>query len=221
MLDLGLTQYHIALPGVPLPPVDETKMLDYAVGANGVYVRGRRTGLEVCMPASFNLVLLRGLSEVSSYVKWEFPKVPLKLVEGMLHESQSVCASTPTEALFYLSYGCVAYAGEKLALENNWYCVMPEQIATDDSVVPTEAALNAGAGTDVIVELHSHHSMRPVFSPDDNADESQGFRVYSVIGTIFDKPTIRTRVGLWGHFWDYPSSEFYELPDQLTDCVKG
>lgn len=220
-LDLGFTQYHLALPGEPLPPVDETKMLDYVVAANGVYVRSRRPGLEVCLPVSFNLQPIRGLAEIDSYAQWGFPRVPQKLVKRMLEESRSVCFVSPTEALFYLHFGSVDYTGVKFALQDNWYVVMPEQEASEEFVIPTVAALNAGAGKGAMIELHSHHSMEAKFSPDDNADESQGFRIYSLIGTIFDKPTIRTRVGLFGHFFDYPASEFFELPEELIDCVKG
>jgi PRTRC genetic system protein A len=215
MLDLGLTQYHFAMPGALLPAVDESKLLDYVVAANGVYARGRRPGLEVCMPVSFNLQSVRGLAEVSSYAQWGFPLVPVGFVEQMLAISKGVCVSFPREALFYLSF-IEKTEGRQLAECDGWNLAMPDQHATEESVIPSAP----GAGRNALIELHSHHSMRAEFSPTDDKDESQGFRVYAVIGTIFEKPMIRTRIGLFGHFFDYPASEFFELPEGLTDCVK-
>lgn len=216
MIDLGFTQYHFAVPGEQLPPVDESKLLDYVVGSNGVYARGRRPGLEVCMPVSFSLQAVRGLVEVNSYAQWGFPKVPMGFMVQMLTISKSVCVSFAREALFHLNIGAGCPGRVIDYSHNGWVLVMPDQYATEESVIATAT----GAGREAIIELHSHHSMRAEFSETDNVDESQGFRIYAVIGTIFDRPTIRARVGLFGHFFEYPASEFFELPDGLMDLVR-
>ena len=218
MNSVRLTEHHFARIGEQLPPVNESLLLDYVVASNATYARGRRPGLEVCMPVSFNLQPVRGLAQVASYAQWGYPKVPLLLVGTMLDVSRAACAEKPTEALFHLSFsedtsGCSGHP----VCAAGWHLEWPEQRATEDSVI----ALNAGAGTSVeraIIELHSHHNMRPDFSPSDNKDESQGFRVYAVIGEIFTRPAIRARVGLFGHFWEYGASEFFELPAELRDC---
>lgn len=208
---LQLLEYHFAWPGQQPPPVDEHKLLDYVVGSNGVYARGRREGLEVCMPISFSLQPIRGLAEIYSYVQWGYPKVPMQALASMLAVSRNVCVATAgegvaREALFYLMH-----------TPDGWQLDMPEQDATENSVIPTAT----GAARDAVIELHSHHQMEAVFSPEDNLDEAQGFRVFAVIGTIFTVPTIRVRVGLWGHFFNFPADEFFEMPAGLTDCVKG
>ena len=219
-MSVRLTEHHFALPGQQLPPVDESLLLDYVVASNATYARGRRPGLEVCMPVSFNLQPLRGLSPLESYAQWGYPKVPELLVGTMLDVSRAACATRPTEALFYLSFshtsdGCASHP----VCASGWHLEWPNQRATADSVI----AVESGAGTSserAIIELHSHHNMRPDFSPSDNEDESQGFRVYAVIGEIFTRPQIRARVGLFGHFWEYSASEFFELPEGLIDCVR-
>jgi hypothetical protein len=223
-MSLRLTQHHFALHGEPIPPVDESLLLDYIVGSNGVYARGRRPGLEVCMPVSFNLQPVRGLRNLESYVQWGWPKVPLLAVMMMLGKSRRVCEYEPREALFHLSFGDghdeFEQPSDHIACAKGWHLIWPEQKATAESVI----AVETGAGTSTeraIIELHSHHSMRAEFSSEDNKDESQGFRVYAVIGEIFTQPKIRARVGLFGHLWEFAASEFFELPEGLDDCVKG
>jgi len=205
--EVRLTDYHTARPGEQLPPVDETKMLDYVTAANGVFARGRRPGLEVCMPVSFTPAPLAGLRAIESYVQWGYPKVPLKTVETMLSISGAVCDSSPREALFYLSYA-----------EGRWQLEYPDQIATNESVKPVSAGI--GKADDALIELHSHHEMPAEFSAKDNEEEKdEGFRVFAVIGRIFTQPEIRARVGLFGHFWEFAAREFFELPEGLGDCV--
>ncbi len=52
------------------------------MGAGGVYARGRRPGLEVCMPIAGASV--RGLRGVEPYVLWGFPRLPARFVERMI-----------------------------------------------------------------------------------------------------------------------------------------
>jgi PRTRC genetic system protein A len=200
---MSLIDYHFAFPGRPLPPVDEHKMLDYVAAANGVYARGRRPGLEVCMPVSFNLQGIRGLVPIASYAQWGFPKVTADVLLNVLRISKHQCRREPKEALFYFRF------------DGGWRAEYPKQTATADTVIADESV----DSSNVIIELHSHHSMAAEFSHTDNADESQGFRVYAVIGRIFDRPTINARIGLWGHFFPYPASEFFDMPDELADAI--
>ena len=213
-----LTAHHFAAPGELPPAVDETLLLDYLVGSNGTFARGSRPGLEVCLPVSFNLQPVRGLSKVTPYAQWGYPLVPAALVGTMLAVSKGVCAVRPREALFHLSFDPAGDCAGHLACAGGWHVEMPEQRATADSVAP----FATGAGTSTaraLIELHSHHSMRAEFSRTDDEDEAQGFRVYAVLGTIFDRPTLRARVGLFGHFQETRAAEFFELPDGLVCAV--
>lgn len=218
-MSLHLTDYHFARPGTPIPPADESLLLEYLVASNGTYARGRRPGLEVCMPVSFNLQPLRGLAEIASYAQWGYPLVPVQLLEAMLTVSKGLCTVALRETLFYLifvgEHACPS-ANTAMICAGGWHVLMPPQRATDKSVVPEDLS----AGAEAIIELHSHHGMRAEFSQDDNEDESQGFRIYAVIGELFTRPMIRARVGLFGHFLEYKASEFFELPEGLLDAVR-
>lgn len=52
---------------------------------------------------------------------------------------------------------------------------------------------------DVVLDLHSHGTMRAFFSTQDDRDE-QGFKLYGVVGRLQDQPTIRLRVGIYGYY---------------------
>lgn len=217
---LRLTDHHFAQPGQPLPPVDESLLLDVVVGGNGTFVRSRRPGLEACIPIA--LYELRGLAPILPYVTWGFPKVPARFLQRILALSRTRCVPELKETLFHLSWNerPTPYTGATTILDftDGWHLEFPDQKAEDNSVVPVET----GAGTSTeraIVELHSHHTMPADFSEDDDTDEAQGFRIYAVIGTIFDTPTIRVRVGVFGYFFDYWANEFFELPAEFNDAL--
>ena len=74
-------------------------------------------------------------------------------------------------------------------------------------------------GADTLIEVHSHHNMAAFFSGTDDREERAGFRIYSVIGNLARKPTILTRVGIYGHFWQIPSSWVYNLPSGISDTM--
>lgn len=214
----SLIDYHLRRPDRQLPPVNEAGLLDYVLGENGVFARGRRPGLEVCMPISFSLAPVRGLGRTEPYVQWGWPKVPELAVKDALRWFQAEAANG-LEALIYLTFHtcdepCAAFVN----CNAGWHVVVPDQDAGADYVRPRQTG--AGSSTErAIIEVHSHHAMRPDFSPTDNQDESGGFRIYSVIGNLPERPTIRSRVGLWGNFWECRSNEFFEMPEGLEDAV--
>jgi PRTRC genetic system protein A len=216
---ITLTDYHFAWPGLDLPPIDQSKLLDYVLAQNGVFARGKRPGLEVSMPISFNLQPIRGLQEAQSYVKWGFPKVPSSLLEGMISISRDVCSPSPREALFYLTWSLLVEPGQdQIDGDGGWKLYYPDQDASDQSV----RAVDGGFGSSnehAVIELHSHHEMPADFSETDDEAETGGFRIYTVIGRLFSQPEIRARVGLWGHYWEFPAREFFELPNWVRDCV--
>jgi hypothetical protein len=146
--------------------------------------------------------------------------------------SESPGIKEPREALFHLSFdSTTADRGPQTAesavigrpssvlSEAGWHLEFPQQTATADHVEP----VHKGAGSSeerAIIEVHSHHYEPAFFSPQDDADEgTMSFRIYGVIGTIFAHPAIRVRVGLFGHFFEYIASEFFEMPEGVADLV--
>lgn len=215
----GFNAYQFALPSCPLPDVDKSMAVDYLFGSNGTLARSRRPGLEVGLPVGVNYQLVRGLAPVSPYVKWELPRVPLQLVEMMLTVSRTLARPQPTEALFYLCYGD-APVSDGVISDGRWHLEAPAQRATAESVEPEQTG--AGTATDrALIEVHSHHSMPADFSPGDDADELGWFRIYAVLGNIFAQAEIRVRIALYGFVCEWPAHEFFELPDELHDRLKG
>jgi hypothetical protein len=214
-----LVTHFFLNPGAELPPADESKLVEYVHGSNGVLARSRREGIEAALPAGFSFTDLPGLAPVAPYVRWELPRVPAALVEVMLNVSRAACTPNPAEALFYLHYGPAPEDRGQLVTRDGWNLEMPAQRATADSVEPVET----GAGTATaraLIEVHSHHSMRADFSEGDDKDEVGWFRVYAILGNIFERPEIRARVSVFGgHVCEWPAREFFELPDELYDAI--
>ncbi|MGD2184454.1 hypothetical protein [Lusitaniella coriacea] len=60
------------------------------------------------------------------------------------------------------------------------------------------------------MEIHSHHHLPAYFSAQDDTDES-GCKIYGVLGTIFTRPALRLRVGLYNRqFWEIPTNWAFE-----------
>ena len=54
-------------------------------------------------------------------------------------------------------------------------------------------------GERVVLDLHSHATMRPFFSSKDNEDE-KGLKVYGVVGNLAGTPVVRLRLGVYGYY---------------------
>ncbi|HEX8177824.1 MAG TPA: hypothetical protein VF543_22235 [Pyrinomonadaceae bacterium] len=218
-MSFRFTEHIIARPGRPLPPVNEGLLYDIVLGSNGTFIRGRRPGLEACMPFAATRWPHKKLAHVIQYVQWGFPKVPARLVEKMLITSRFFGAggiSPVKEVLFHLSFKPDIEPSDNSARVldacQGWVLEYPQQNATGDKV----ELVHKGRGTSeerAVIEVHSHHSGRAEFSDEDDEDEGgASFRIYGVLGEIFDRPKLRTRVGLFGFFYEYPAAEFFEMP---------
>jgi hypothetical protein len=93
-MSIRIADHHFARRGESLPPVDDSLWLDYVVGQGGLYARGRRTGLEVCMPVAPTHV--RGLGPVEPYVEWGFPRLPARFLDLALAVSRRRSALKPS-----------------------------------------------------------------------------------------------------------------------------
>jgi hypothetical protein len=70
-----------------------------------------------------------------------------------------------------------------------------------------------------LIDLHSHGRLSPFFSLTDDRDET-GFRLYAVIGNLHRKPTITMRVGIYSHYFNFPASTVFDLPDGIRDMYE-
>jgi hypothetical protein len=204
---LKLIEYIVAQE-TPLPPI-QAAMYEYITAANGVFVRGKRTGMEVMLPLITNpLIEVRGLVRVAPFVRLDYPRVYESLMRKMLSAARGAIDSNlnSLKVLFYLGWG-----------SEGWWMTKPPQEQTVTSVQPVGST---AIYKDSLIELHSHHEMPAQFSNIDNADET-GFRLYAVLGNIFKWPTLRVRVGLYGHYWEVPATWIFDLPSNIADALAG
>lgn len=194
---------HIFATGQGLLPPGPY-MYEYVVAGNGIFVRARRADLEAMIPVSRS-ILVKGLEPVTPYVRLQ-SKVPAALVRKALLWSVE---ALPKEVLFWFAFD---------AANNTWTICKPKQYQTRTSVKPMDPY--DAFGSQALIDLHSHNTMSPFFSSQDNRDET-GFRIYAVIGSIDIHcdipPAIQVRVGIYGHFWTIPAAQVFNLPVALQD----
>jgi PRTRC genetic system protein A len=199
---------HNIYEGGELPPFPSSVFYEFWLAGGGVYLRAKRTGLEVLMAVSRCEV--RGLSDLQPFVKLDYPPIPRDLIARTLEISRQAKneGNMPLEKLFHLSFDESA---------GRWRLEVPVQAQTAGSV----KSVDSGAGSSyerAIFELHSHHSMPAFFSATDDMDEARSFRLFAVIGRIFQRAEIRVRVGLFGYFWQIDPKLVLEMPEGLHDC---
>jgi PRTRC genetic system protein A len=179
-----------------LPPIS-AQLYEYIFAANGVFLRAKRSGIEIMW--AIGSAQVRGLATLEPYLVWEGNKIPTYLLNQMLRESQI----NINEVLWYLWQ------------ETDWILSKPNQISSPTSVVPIYRNLINTDYEKALIEVHSHGNMPPVPSATDNADE-QGFRIYVILGCVNSFPQISVRVGLAGYFCPIPAYMIFEDFDKLS-----
>ena len=187
----------------PLGPI-EAQMMEYLWAGNGLFVRAKRKGLEAIVPIVY--CPTQGLAEVIPYVKMDYPRLPVEMVDEMFGISMGErnAEDGPLEIMFRVWWN--EAAGE-------WRLETPEQERSMAFCRPlSEEPPNT------IIEIHSHHAMDAWFSPQDNLDE-RGFRLYGVMGEFDKEPVIRMRLGIFGHYMDVRPADILKLPNGLSEWV--
>jgi PRTRC genetic system protein A len=194
--------HHLFATEAVLPPFGPY-LYEYVVGANGVFVRARRPGLEALIWVAATRVAVRGLAEVTPYVRLTRP-LPARQLSRLV---EMAYRSGDREILFYLR-------------ADPWRIDVPDQVRAGASVYPVDPF---SGGADTLLEVHSHHHMQAFFSGADDLDEQAGFRLFGVLGDLYRRPTLLVRVGIYGHFWEIPAAWVADLPEGLADglCPEG
>ena len=193
------TKYILAETEV-LPAIDPTSLYEFVIASNGVFVQARRSGLEAMIPIS--TCEIRGLQPVEPYVRLEAGKIPLICTQAILAEFQS---DLPNESLVWVRME-----------DKKWKVIKPSQIADENSVHPEDPFDSAGAAA--LMDVHSHDTMEPFFSADDDKDET-GFRVFAVFGQLDTQPCVMARVGIYGYYWRLDAGDVFVLPEGVRDIA--
>lgn len=158
---------------------------------NGRFIRAKRDGLEA-------IIRVSGHTADFCLPIYESVKVERKISAAMLDVIL-------TDFREYLP-------NERLAwIMRDGSCVFPAQ-AINPGFVSTIDEHNPEIGN-VIYDVHSHNTMDAYFSDQDNRDESNGFRIFIVVGKLdMNTPQIRARVGIFGHFQEIPIESVASIP---------
>ena len=190
---------HILAIADPLPAIEPTSILEYVFAGNGVYVRAHRKGLEAMIPVSS--CEIRGLLPVKPYARLEGGRVPLVCTQSILEEFRR---DLPNESLVWVKQS-----------EGMWMVVKPRQIQTGVSVRPVDP-FDPG-GTDALLDVHSHNTMEPFFSIEDDKDET-GFRIFAVFGLLDTRPCVAARIGIYDYCWRLNAGDVFVLPNGIKDA---
>jgi PRTRC genetic system protein A len=201
--------YIFAQDNNPICPIDNRKLYEYLVGGNGVFIRAQRDSMRVVAPVITRPIemvfspVIRGLLNISPVLAMAMP-IPDGFLAQILEDA---IRSMPHEAIYYGSL-----------VNNRWKLVKPMQEFTRTSV---QAHISDEDYTNVSIEIHSHNRMPAFFSGQDDEEESQGFRIYGVIGNLDTSlPTIAMRIGIYGCFWNVPAHSIFKTEDAdlFLDC---
>jgi len=195
----NLIEYRIRLSGGPTGPSGQ--MYDYQMAGNGIFVVAQRPGLSVCFPIGEAEV--SGLPDLSTFIDVG-ARVHASILADMFVAAREACIETNNERLFYV------LAGDR---EGSWQMHEPAQVASAIQVVAVDSPVNTDLYARTLIDVHSHHIMPvPNFSHTDTESEQGTFRIYGLLTNIFQRPTIRTRVQVYTHSYDFPPEWVFEIP---------
>jgi PRTRC genetic system protein A len=182
---------------------------EYIMAGNGIFIRAARPEFEVLMPWMDGPI--RGLAEVYPFLKLHIPRVPGEILDRIFTYARHITGDDkqPIESLFYLYYDTA---------KENWQLDVPRQKATRSSVIPLDTEQGSSYES-ALIEIHSHHdlSIGASFSLQDDLDEQNRLRLFAVVGHINQRPEIRVRVGIYGHYWEIDADQLFELPIYIKD----
>lgn len=211
----GLVRHEVAAGGLPAPRPG----IAWVVAANGLFKRGVSGDLDILIHVADyveawpgnRLVSLPGLVALTPHVRWAcWPgRIGHALLPPLLHSAQRAGAGgsvlRPVEKQFFI----VAGRGGGLRL------IAPREQRGE----ATSLAYEMPAGERVLVDIHSHHEMRPYFSATDDRDDT-GLSVSVVIGHIYSRPAIRCRLNVYGHRQEVPAHLIFDGLGPFRDAYQ-
>ena len=203
-----LVQYHIAKPGIPLPPI-QAALYEYILAGNGIFIRGARREFQ----AQFCIAPceIRGLANLEASLQLNAPRVSREIVGEMLLRARMArdADGRPCEIVFHLELDETRVS----------HCLVPSQAQETARAKPADDSPSSSYAR-ACIEVHSHVDMCARFSSLDYQDEV-GFRVYAILGCISTRAVMRVRVGMYGYRCDIPASWAFDLPPEIGDAVTG
>lgn len=158
---------------------------NYILASNGLFIEADNPLIKAQVPIAETEI--RGLAPAEMKITLKYGSIPQRFFDLALNLFLT--------DIFTEHY--VAVTGDA-----GYHFYIPVQDKNPGSVV-------YAAGTNVVLELHSHGAGLPFFSGTDNKDET-GLKLYGVIGRLETIPMIKLRIGVYGYFIDLPWSEVFD-----------
>lgn len=201
-----LTQHHVATPACPLPAPKPG--ISWLWASNGIFKRGidGAHDILICVTPT---PPTPGLAQLIPHARSvaQSDRIPGGLLTALLDHARRAgdpraLIARPIEQQYFITY--------RAGLPQPFRLAVPEQ---DASAVRVSYKMpRAGQ---LLIDLHSHHSMPAYFSDTDDRDD-QGLSISAVVGHIFDRPQIAIRANVYGHRQHIPAlAVFDHLPDGL------
>lgn len=199
-----LLNHTIAFDGQPLPPLDTG--IDWVLAANGLFKRAANPALTACIQVRSWNFLIPGLARLLPSIAWKHcpQRLPSQWLDMLLQEARRACEQK---------------SGITIPQEKQWFVIWREGkvrlIAPHAQVASPVRVEYAMPADPILLDIHSHHTMRAYFSTTDNRDDD-GLSISMVIGRIFDRPEAIARVNVYGHHQFIPLSLIFNNTNTST-----
>lgn len=162
-------------------------LYDYLLASQGIVkrVETRYASADLLLaPLAVELIGLQLHPYPLQPVRLKLPRIPGGWLQEVLADARRVL---PLEVVYHFRFEPA----------QGWYVTRPDQ-----TQARTRVGWDEANQSDIVLELHSHHTMPAFFSTTDDHDE-RGGRFYGVMGRIdTPRPQLGLRQGLYGH-WLY------------------
>lgn len=201
-------QYHLARPDAPLP--DQTG-IQWIWAGNGVFKRGATAALEIMLLVA-PTPPTPGLAHLVAGARWMHwaGRIPGMLLSPLLADAQRAADTS----------GAIARPIEKQYFIHQQAGRLSLRPARAQQATSHRVRYAMPTGTDVLMDIHSHHGMAAFFSSTDDADDT-GLGVSVVIGRIFDAPEIICRLNVYGQHQRVPALTLFDGLGPFRDCYGG
>lgn len=187
-----------------IPPPGRA-VVDYITAGNGIYKRA----VSDLFYASIPIVETRpchvvGLRNLAPYILMRYGKIPAAILIRAIGWSRM---SMPNEAMFHVRHDGTGF-----------HLSPPTQSANVGGVSYTMPAERFSPGQwPIVMDIHSHHSMRACFSATDDWDEL-GFRLYCTLGRLQnDVPQVAIRLGVYGDWFPMRVVDVFEFYSDVSE----
>lgn len=205
----SLQQYHVATAAEPLPP--PRPGITWIWAASGIFKRGVDSLRDILIEVGA-APLVPGLAQLTPHVHYATHqgRIPGGLLTAILDHARQAAEeqrgiARPIEQQYFITY--------RAGMPRPFRVALPPQDAS-----ATRVRYELTISGQILVDVHSHHSMPAFFSRTDDRDDT-GLSISAVVGRIFDRPEIAMRANVYGHHMPLPALAVFDRLDGCRDTA--